>query len=502
MNSALWQRYDTRLLAALASLVLSGFTILFAELPNDDAYVYIRTAEIFLNDGVSAAFNHYGWAGYSILIGLVSLTGLSLFNAAYLINAALFALLVYAFVAIVSRLDNSPRITLLAAATVLLYPELNEFRHFIIRDIGFWAFSIFGLLQFMKFREQPGSDTALAFIVCLLCATVFRAEAILYLILVPLALLVDFSITQAQRRAQFWQLGRLVYGAGLFVCLVLLLFDVNIFAQVVDFFSVYLPFIQGTFDPTPAETAELGRLLFGEYAATFSQDYMNGVIAAGLLVILFMTIFYGISGPYFCVLAFGACKRTWQFDKNKWLPLVTFALINIFILLVFLYITRYLSSRYAMLLCMLIVMQMPFVVAGLLDKAKHSKWRQPGRALLVLFAVYCVFDAHISFGRSKDYLLDAASYTQAQLGANNTVLTNNHTIAFFSGEVTDYDEVERIVTAEQIRQLQAGDLLVVEMISEVVALLSDSQIQRLLEPQAAFPSNSEQRVAILQRISQ
>ena len=499
MNSAVWQRYDIRLLAVLASLALSGFTILFAELPNDDAYVYIRTAEIFLNDGFSAAFSHYGWAGYPILIGLVIMLGLSLINAAYLVNAGLFALLVYGFVSVVSQLSNNSRITALAAVTVLLYPELNEFRHFIIRDIGFWAFSIFGLLQFMKFREHPGNHTALAFISCMLAATVFRAEAVAYLALAPLALLVDSSLGQTQCRAHFWQLGRLVYGTGLSVCLLLLLLGVNVFAQAIEFFSVYLPFIQGTFDPTPAETAELGRLLFGEYAATISQEYMNGVIAAGLLVILIMTIFYGISGPYFWLLALGGWMRAWQFDRSKWLPLIAFALVNVLILLTFLYITRYLSSRYAMLLCILVVMQVPFVVATFLDRSVNSKRGQSARMLLMLFAVYCLMDAHISFGRSKDYLLQAANYTETQVGANSNVLTNNHTIAFFSGEVTDYDEVERIITADQIRQMQPGDLLVVEMISEVVALLEDDQIQRMLTPQTAFPSEAERRVAVYQR---
>ena len=191
--------------------------------------------------------------------------------------------------------------------------------------------------------------------------------------------------------------------------------------------------------------------------------------------------------------------RAWQFDRSKWLPLIAFALVNVLILLTFLYITRYLSSRYAMLLCILVVMQVPFVVATFLDRSVNSKRGQSARMLLMLFAVYCLMDAHISFGRSKDYLLQAANYTETQVGANSNVLTNNHTIAFFSGEVTDYDEVERIITADQIRQMQPGDLLVVEMISEVVALLEDDQIQRMLTPQTAFPSEAERRVAVYQR---
>ncbi|HBP99308.1 MAG TPA: hypothetical protein DD672_02370, partial [Gammaproteobacteria bacterium] len=62
MSSTNWQQWDIRLLTVLASLALSGFAVAFASLPNDDAYTYIRTAEIFLEHGVGAAISHYTWA--------------------------------------------------------------------------------------------------------------------------------------------------------------------------------------------------------------------------------------------------------------------------------------------------------------------------------------------------------------------------------------------------------------------------------------------------------
>ena len=101
------RHWDIRYLAVIASLLLSGWSALNASLPNDDAYTYLRTTEIFLNDGIGAAISHYTWAGYPILIGITSLSGLSLLQAAYTLNAMFYGLLVFSYISIVRQIDNS-----------------------------------------------------------------------------------------------------------------------------------------------------------------------------------------------------------------------------------------------------------------------------------------------------------------------------------------------------------------------------------------------------------
>jgi len=86
LNKNILQEIDIRIAAVGLSLLVSFFTSSLTILPNDDAYTYVRTAEIFLNEGINAAIQHYTWAGYSLLIALISKLGLDLFNAAYLIK--------------------------------------------------------------------------------------------------------------------------------------------------------------------------------------------------------------------------------------------------------------------------------------------------------------------------------------------------------------------------------------------------------------------------------
>ena len=186
-----WRQVDIRWFAVAASLLLSVFTLLSQEIPNSDAYTYARTAEVFLADGLKAAYQHYAWASYSILIGIVSWSGLDIFSAGLLVNALFYALLVYAFLSIVKEIKDSRPLLVLAAISILVYPQLNEYRELVIRDTGFWALSLFALWQYLLYTKTQSTQHAVAFCASLLVAASFRAEAIAYLVFTPLGLLLD-----------------------------------------------------------------------------------------------------------------------------------------------------------------------------------------------------------------------------------------------------------------------------------------------------------------------
>jgi hypothetical protein len=72
VNSRRWQLVGDirfiRLLAVLASLMLSLLAVLLNELPNTDAYTYVKAAELALQNGPAAAFAHYQWAHLPLLM--------------------------------------------------------------------------------------------------------------------------------------------------------------------------------------------------------------------------------------------------------------------------------------------------------------------------------------------------------------------------------------------------------------------------------------------------
>lgn len=491
---------DIRLFAVLASVVLSVYTLIFADTPNDDAYTYIRTAGIFVNDGLVAAFDHYSWATYAVLIGLVSKLGFDLFSAAFLVNALFYALLVYAFLSIVRELDDSRTLLAWAALVVLVYPELNEFRYFVIRDIGFWALSLLAFWQYLRYAREGSLVAAGIFCAALIGATLFRAEAIVYLALTPFALLLDTRFTLPERRRRFLQLEGFVVGLLLLATVILTLAGLNIPGLFVEFVSVYQPFLINTLAPPPEQANAIGSALFGDYAADFSREYIGLFMTAGLFMILLANLAGGISGPYLYLLLYGILWRRISLRREFVVPWMIYIAINGLVLLGFLFITRYLSSRYAMLFCLMIVLLVPMIVCNGVSKLS-DKSRRPMLAFLVVFFTYCAIDSYYTFGYSKQFVADATEWLAENEADTPALLTNNHAIAYASGKVVDYDKIERNLSEASLRQLPADGVIAVELNFTMSELLTRLETAGVLQRVTLFPhpADDTKGVAIYRR---
>ncbi len=495
-------QFDIRVSAVVASLLISIIIFLspFPYTPNDDAYIYIRTADIFLNDGLAAAFQHYSWASYPVLIGLTSKLGLELFSAAYLVNALFYALLTFSFVSIVREMHNSRLVLAFSAIVMLLYPQLNEYRTYVIRDTGFWALTLFSLWLLLLFAKTGLIKFAIGFCGALLFAMSLRPEALFYLLVTPLALLFDRRFDKQICQRRFLQLAGLVMGIGLVTIVALALAGVNVFSLLVQFVSVYQPFIVNTFAPEPAQADAVANALFGEHAANYSQEYIAMFMAAGLFTILLANLFNGIGGPFFWVLVYGAIQKQWRVHREVAVPMLLFMLTNALVLLGFLFITRYLTSRYAIVLCLMLVLLIPQILAHYLENKPEAR-RRTAIYALSLFLTYCAFDAYITFGGSKRYVFDAIDWVAENTSASNAVVTNNHAVAYRSGKVENYDKVTRNLTAAEILQTVAGDVVVVELNFEMTQLLATPEVSPLLEQIAVLPEAEDAQLVILRRIN-
>lgn len=496
-SGAAARRVDIGLAAAGASLLLSAWAFLLPQPLNNDAFAYARTAQIFLDEGLAAAFGHQPWAGFGVLAGIAGLAGIPPIQAALAVNALFFALLTYAFVGIARRLDPAPGAAALAALTVLVYPELNEFRHMVIRDTGFWALSLLGLWQFMLFRRSRSTGRALAFCACLGLAALFRLEALLYLAAVPPALLFDRDRPAADNRRAMWRLYGLMGGSGLAVLLALRLAGADPFAPAAEFLAVYRPFLANLLVPDEAAAAAAADAVFGAHASDVSRPYVTAVVLTGLLAVLFVTVFHAVSGPYFWLLLYGA-RRGFVRMSPAAAPLAACALANLLLLVAFLYLTRFLSSRYAVMLGLMLALQVPFVVRGILDAVRRSRWRDFAVRMLVLFFFYCALDSHVSFGPRNAWLAEAAARVAADPASG--LVTNSRFIAYHSGKVEEYDRVPRRLSAEEILAARPGDLVAVELFHETEAVLAAAPVRAGLALEAVFRDRDGPRFAVYRRV--
>ena len=446
-----WRHWDIRYLAVIASLLLSVFSAFNASLPNDDAYTYLRTAEIFLNDGVSAAISHYTWAGYPILIGITSMSGLSLLQAAYALNAVFYGLLVFSYISIIQQIDKSRLVAYLGAITVLAYPELNEYRDTVIRDIGYWSLSLFAIWRFMFYGDSRQFSDLATFVIVMIAAALFRAEALVYLLAIPLVLLFDSRFTVSENRLAVWKVLGFTAALSALGILVARLVGINIPAMLLKLIAVYEPFLAELSSPTEITLAAQANSIFGDFSALIATDFLYTAVLLGLPIVLFTSLFYTIGGPYFWLLVFGACRGMLRWEGEKIRPLLVVALVNFLITLGFLYLTRFLTGRYAMIFGIMVSMMVPSLWQEILTRFRSPETVRTIRLLSILLFSYCMIDAYLSFGRSKDWLVDSASFARKATSDGAKILTNNHTIASITrvrGGETGEPRVKSNITSE------------------------------------------------------
>lgn len=492
------ERADLRIWAVAASLLLSVYAGLTVPVPNDDAFVYVRTAEIFQQDGIAAAFYHFPWAGYSVLIGLTAAAGLELFTAAYLLNGLFFAILTYAFISICREFSDDRILLALAALTILVFPEVNEYRFQILRDSGFWAFLMLGMWWLIRYGAEGSWKFCLYYCAALLLAAIFRPEAMLYLLAAPLCLLFDRRHERAERYLLCFRVQGVAVAALLLCFLAGLAFNLNLFQQAAALASAYAPFLQSLFDPGGQEMAAMAEAIFGEHAATWSARYLPFFLLAGLMVILAAELLYAVGIPFSLILIWGYWKKWLLPDRDMALPVIAFTVVNLLVVLAFLLVTRYLTSRYAMVFSLGLALAVPFTAREMLARMAPGTRLAPG--LLVLFFVFSAVDSYYTFGRSKFYVEDAVEWLDDNRGETAQLLTNNRAVAYFSGMVAEYDQVRPRLTAQQVLAMAPGDLVVVETSAAIEQLLAQPEIAELLELAITFPDSQEPRMRIYQRI--
>jgi len=500
-NSYKWHSVDIRLLAAGTSLLLSGIMAILGWLPNEDAFAYIRTVEVFNNEGLIAAFRHYPWAAYSVLIAIVhNLLNIEPFTAAILVNALFYSLLVYSFISLVAEIDNSQQTLLLAAISVLVYPQLNEYRLIIIRDSAFWALSLFGLWQFVRYMENKKLVNSTLFSAAFLFGMAFRIEALLFLVTIPLSLFIDERQSFRERAKLFAYFTASSAGILVLLAIAMYLAGLGVSQLVGEQLAGYLPFISDTFFPTELRTAEMGRAIFGDYAANFTGDYLTLFMIAGLIAVMIAFLFRGIGGPFLIVMIAGTLHKVWQIPRRQSAPLLTTVLINGAIALGFLLTTRFLSTRYVMLLCIVLTLFVPLLLSRLLKTALEKGRQKMAGRLIGMLLFYCAVDAYVSFGADRDYLREAGDWVAQNTPESTVLLSNNRVFAYYSRRMENYDQLQMVMNEESILQLATGTLIGFEEDTSTVGLFERETVGTAVEEVIRFGEESERQLIVYRRL--
>lgn len=493
MSKPTLQNIDIRYLAAAASLFISFLMRVFPASLNDDAYVYIRTAEIFLDQGFEAAVTHYSWPIFSILIAVVGKTGIGLFSSAFLISGVFFALLTFVLLSVIKEIDSDRTTLSVAAVCILVFPELNEYRSMIIRDVAFWALVCFSLWQLLLYTKDQLLINCIGFSAALVLATAFRVEALAYLIVIPLFHIV-FASTK-QLRKSYYQLFFVTSLILLSVTAVLLLMNINVIAQVMDILAKYEPFINSLISSDAAHKEALSVAVFGEYAANFSEKFVGVFVLGGLASLLIVKIIIGIGAPLFFFVIAKPTDYQFKIDRSILLTLTSYFFVNLSIVSIFVFVARYLPGRHTMILSLVVLIFISLLVKSLLYGS--FAWRPfLTRAASCFLLFYCTVDSYYSFGYKKNYISETIQWLDQDTVSNQPILTNNHAVAYNSGRVINYDQVPRNLSNEEILDIESDALLVVEMNSAMKILMEQLSDRGIIDFVIGFPASEKPRIAI------
>ena len=413
-------RRQTIYLAAITiSLALSLWLVLGQEIINQDAVLYFNA--IFGEQESLLRINN--WVFYPKLIyWLSSLTGLDLEASAHLINALLDALLVVAFLRAAEELGAKPPILVWAALIILTLPYLNDNRAEIIRGHGYWAFILLAFTYYVRLYRAFTWQRLLAWLALMAIATLFRIEALVLAIFLPLGFLLNDQILPARRLAN---LARCYLPLGIALLLILGSY------YLLGGFENRLLEVAGAFNQltdsltriVPAKSLLLRQHVFPLFSASDATTSIY-IIALTMIMLDFvqaMTLFYlgvWVAGKYL--------PATGLAPEAK--PIIaTWFAVNVIVLVPYMLHYFVMVSRYTLLLAMLLLIVVAFSLAEVRRKSieKPSRTNQSLYGLALLLITGLFLDSVIESPSSKTYVSEAGRWLK-QNAPECAVIATDH----------------------------------------------------------------------------
>lgn len=440
-----------RLLVALTSLCLSFLINRFDYLMNVDGILYLNMAEAFISGGLPSASELYDWPFFSILIGLLTqYSWLGLQTSAVVLNSLLFVVLTDSLVLISKEGLRSSSQTAIAAVIILCFYTLNEYRDFIIRDVGYWAMTTLALYHFLKFIADGRTNRLILWLLFGSIAVLFRIEGLIVLALMPAAIL--FS----ERAKKFHAIA---------LCYLPLLIVVAVLAILVAYDST----LWGAF----SKIAEYGKYLHTEKLMTafwqdkeiianqvinpIAKDQAGILLISGLLGLVLHDIFTGLS---FSLLAlFALSLRTQSTAQSSYKVVITsFLLINLLILFSFTFSKQFITTRYCILAIIAIVLlMMPKITAYISSCIKQQNYYKIFLIFLLL-SLSLVDTFHTT--SSKKYIKDAIEWTAQNTSPELSIFTNDRHVAFHLAH--DYQHTKVTLDERRLSTCSYDFVIIVE----------------------------------------
>lgn len=294
--------------AAVALSVIWTIVVLLQDpMLNTDVVTYQLSAGAVQQGDWQTAFSLQRLPFYPLLIALLqSVSGLTMESSVYVVNGAFQALLVATFIGAASLTLAERHQSLLAAANILCFVPLNEYRSEIIRDHGYWALMMSAILVTLIAYWTQRKFVFFGSILLVAVASLFRVEGMVLLA----AWSSFFLLNDAAGLSMRVRFVSATYVGALLVAVIL--------AQLLPSFGIQFSSRQlfdlplGYFDSLAASVSQDVQarvdILRNAYLSRYSSEYALPIVAGSYLCILFCEIVAVVSVFYFALFLFGVAR--------------------------------------------------------------------------------------------------------------------------------------------------------------------------------------------------
>lgn len=418
----------------IISILLTQWAIHVDGIINNDGVHYILTAEHIAAGEWKEAFETFKWPAYSFLIAQVQMvTGVGFENAAHIVTTIGFTLAVLGFVCVVHALGGRQRVLWLALAVAFVYPGINEFRSYLIRDSIFLACYLFALSSFIRYAYHPALSQLLIGTLLLIMAALFRVESVALLCLIPVWLASGVG-TRAPHPLLL--LGYLVVAlplVTLFYCW--WVYRPDDVSAITDIFTDPWQFITLAFEQLGAEITTHDAV--GQHIST---SELLSALGITLWIVLKATI-EAISVPFALILCLEAWRRRLFFGSTEPVRrlIVSIIIVHIVILVIFAFAKSFLAPRYPVALAMTLVLAVPFALDRYITHwgQMESGLRRGLQITLVAFFMGVNLVEGLNNYTDKTYLKDAGHWFRKHVAADARIASNDMKFVFYANRYAE-----------------------------------------------------------------
>ena len=405
------------LLAGIVSLLLSIWTMALGNAANNDGVLYLLTAEAWLSGGWTAASTAYPWPFYSILIAELSRLGLSLELSAWMLNVMAMMALASGFVVAAGRLSTDRWHLRWAVVLILALPALNLLRSDIVRDIPFLALFIWYVERALAYVAAPSWRRLLVSTGLLLLAFLFRLEAAIFLLALPLHALLAI---RGRDRGRFRRIAIPIASVMIPVLLgLVMLINQSEQTRLADF-ERYLAMLKDFSSSFSQRAEQLADVALHHSVRNYDQE--------ALLVVL-LTIFVGKwlkAAGWLHVAVFLGFR---QYVVQQVAPTMLVFVRSLFLLailppFIMVLLTGVSASRYFMPAVLLFLLLCPFAYVALLQR-----WPKLRTTIVAILLLLFVLGNKASFVDRTSTIREAGQWLRQQSGS---VWCNDQALCYYA----------------------------------------------------------------------